>query len=304
MEKRDDFLKRIYKYQTASEFLRGYYGFRKSLDRRWSYLRWAKKLNEKKPTLVRTTNGTLLVSEKMEKNLCDYFKFNSSQKRYFKFIVASEKISRLYPGVKFQFPEMNEMKISSLDLKVLPSIPSSKARLLSLPEVQWIASLFTGSGMKSSDLLQISEHLHPALQKLDVKDLVRQLLEIGILEERQGRVFFKSLDSLFLDANVTGMEVAVQRYTNILNSFKEMILLDFNEGRIPLVNNRGCTIKIKKEFYPDLIKQLDKNLRDLMALYENDSGDVVLDLEIFMAPTASLNRPYNLSTSDLVPKKQ
>lgn len=294
MNKRDDFVQKIYRYQKATEFLRDYHIFQKENSKTWSYEFWARKLGQTKSTLVRTLNGSLAMSEALEKAFTQYFKFDTDQKSYFKLLVIYEKMKALYPDIHIQLPTMDAVKSEKHKLTDRGGLAAENTLFLSQPEVGWLLTRLSGSGVPRKDLLKIQKDFHEGLGHVDFSELVEECFRRGLLVEEKERVIFRSLEGIHLDGSMTGLEFTVGRYSKILDAFKKMLLKDFAQGQVPLMNNRAFTIRIRSERFNELVWFVDEFLtKKAMALFEDEKGDLVVDLQAFMAPIASLQGPFD-----------
>lgn len=278
----------IFSYSDVFAFLKAFYINQKNSRSSWSYQTWANALKQSKATLVRVVNGDREISPQLEKKLCLYFQFTDEESKYFKLLVAITKINKLYPQLQLRVPEIENLKKKKFTMST--AIQGNElAHFLSMVENQWFLEIFSNDS-HDLNIEQIQKSFHPSLQHIDFKLIADECLRLGLLQAQNGKLTFVVPESIYLDGKMTSLSTAVKRYVTVLELLKKMIQEDFYSGKSPEVNSRAFSIKMQNTRLADLTLDLGQFLQDLMATYQDPHGNLILDVQTFLAPIAKLPR--------------
>jgi hypothetical protein len=278
----------VYRFRHAHDFLLAFYEAKKAQKPDWSYAAWARKLGQSKVAVVRTVRGTLPINEAMEAAYIKFFQFDKTAEKYFRLIVAYDKLIKLFPNLTISLPQLDEARTEEIIPKKLELAADSDLAFWARIEIWWILAIFSSPGLDKSQLESLNESFHPGLKDTDFKALVKECLDRGILEEHAGKIIYRSENPMFqFDGKDMGPHLITEKVVHHLRRLQDIVREDTSSDELRFYN-QFFTFKMKKKNFVPLRSKMIKFINQLIIEFDDEGGDIVIDAQAFFTPVWKL----------------
>lgn len=265
----------LYQYISYRKFLSDAFDLKKQSQPQWSYNAWANHLGLKNnTTLLKIIHGQREAGPKVKEKLFQYFKFNTTQRKYFNDLI---ELSKVQNNPSLSVPLLTRIKHFN---------PSQKKKKLSENEFQFISNwwfyairqLVRIKGFKNN-IEWIEEKLLFSVSYDQISHAIQTMIDLGFLKQTNTGKLTLSKGELSTTEDIPN---------NALKKFHQsMLTLAKKSLQITPVESReisGITLCLNTEDIPKAKKYISKMQDDFDRIFDKKNGNAIYQFQVQLFP--------------------
>lgn len=260
----------ILEYTDYRDFLKDHFNQKKSTHPQWSFGMWAKQMGlSSVSAITMIINGQRHAGKGIQDKICQYFKFQEKEERYFRELVKIQKSAKDDPSYVVLMLEQSQ------EIKELKGTTEDKIQLV-FNWASYAIREITQLKEFKNDPEWISKRLKNKISPDMISVIIKQMIQEGVLSDEDGKL---RPTNHIVPKQEINREHARQYHTDQMENGKEAFDVPFTERAF-----HGSTLTVKKENLAEMKDFIRDFQIKFSEKFEANPGDEVYQLNLQFFP--------------------